>query len=73
MFVDCIIMVIFLSFLFMPDAHAYIDPGTGSMLLQALAAGAVTLLVFGKRIYYGIAGILRKPGASQTETNDTEE
>lgn len=27
-------------------AHAYLDPGTGSMILQALAAAAVGIAIF---------------------------
>lgn len=45
----------------MPKAHAYIDPGTGSMLLQALLAAFFAVLLFGKNIYYRILGIV-KPG-----------
>ena len=52
---------------FTPRAHAYIDPGTGSMLLQALAAGFVAVLVFWKRIYAGIAAFF-----SKNKTGDTE-
>ena len=29
-----------------PDAHAYVDPGTGSLILQALIAGGVSALAF---------------------------
>jgi hypothetical protein len=32
------------------DAHAYLDPGTGSVLLQSLAAGAFTLVFYMKVI-----------------------
>lgn len=31
------------------DAKAYVDPGTGSLLLQILAAGAVTAAVVFRR------------------------
>lgn len=41
----------FAFFLCMEHAYAYIDPGTGSMILQALLAGAVAALAFGKQIY----------------------
>ena len=39
---------------FSADAHAYLDPGTGSLLLQGLiatiAAGYATLAIYGKKI-----------------------
>jgi hypothetical protein len=34
-----------------PNTLAYIDPGSGSMLLQALAGGAAAAAVFG-RLYW---------------------
>jgi hypothetical protein len=40
--------------LFPPSAHAYIDPGTGSYILQiaiaGIAAGAIAIKMFWKRI-----------------------
>lgn len=40
-------------FVFVNQAHAYIDPGTGSMMIQAvlaaIAAGAVAIGVFWRR------------------------
>lgn len=39
---------------FSAPAHAYLDPGTGSLLLQGLiasiAAGYATLIIYGKKI-----------------------
>lgn len=37
-------------FIFPCTAHAYLDPGTGSMLLQFLAAGLLGLGVFWRKI-----------------------
>ncbi len=31
-----------------PPAHAYLDPGTGSMIVQAIIGTAVTALVAGR-------------------------
>ena len=45
---------------FTPNAHAYIDPGTGTMLLQALAAGFVALMVFWRRIHAGLTDFFSK-------------
>ncbi len=32
------------------DAYAYLDPGTGSLFLQALAAGIIVIGTFWRRI-----------------------
>ena len=42
------------AFVFVNHAHAYIDPGTGSMIIQgllaAIAAGAVAISIFWHRL-----------------------
>ena len=53
-------LVLWLTLAFTPNAHAYIDPGVGSMILQALAAAAVTVLVFWKSIYARISGLFSR-------------
>ncbi len=63
---------LYVALLFQDSAYAYIDPGTVSIILQALAAAGVTVLIFGKRVYYGILGILRKADATKSDTNDME-
>ena len=35
-----------LFFLFTSNAHAYLDPGTGSILLSAIIAGLVTIKTY---------------------------
>lgn len=59
--------------LFMPEAHAYIDPATGAMLLQALAAAAVAMLVFGKNIFLRIRNLFSpgKPGGEPASEETT--
>lgn len=41
-------------------AHAYIDPGVGSMLLQGLAAALISGLVFFRRFRDALFGIFSK-------------
>lgn len=41
-------------------AHAYLDPGTGSMILQGLAAGLVALLAFWSRARTLIRNFFKK-------------
>lgn len=40
-------------------AHAYLDPGTGSMILQVLLGGIAGLLVVGKLYWHKLLTMLR--------------
>ncbi len=57
-------------------AHAYMDPGTGSMLLQIILGGLAGLAVAGKLFWHRILSVLglRKsetlPGPDQPESED---
>lgn len=68
--------VFLVALLFTPQAHAYIDPGTGSMLLQAIAAAGVGVLVFWKRIYSAVVSTFSKDtyqsgnGANEEKRDD---
>lgn len=55
----CCALIIF-DLLAPGPAQAYIDPGVGSMLLQALAAGAISLLVFWRGLRRKIAAFFAK-------------
>ncbi|MFH1724556.1 MAG: hypothetical protein ABII00_08040 [Elusimicrobiota bacterium] len=48
------------------SARAYIDPGSGSMMLQLLLAGAAGLLVLVKLFWRRVAALLR-PGRGKDE------
>jgi Ca2+/H+ antiporter len=39
------------------QAHAYLDPGTGSMILQSLAAGLVVITFYGRTLYRRVKGM----------------
>lgn len=41
-------------------AHAYVDPGAGSMLLQSLLAAIVAVIVFGRTIWYRVRSWFRR-------------
>lgn len=45
----------------------YIDPGTGSLLLQILAGGFLASLMFFKRIWYGIFSFFKGKGQKENE------
>jgi hypothetical protein len=51
-----IIYFLLLSMLFSNNAHAYLDPGTGSMLLQGLLAGLLLIGAFWRKIKVFIKG-----------------
>lgn len=51
----------------MSSIFLYIDPGSGSLLFQALLSGILTLIVFFKRI---VAFIKYKFGKKKTEEID---
>ena len=59
-----------------PPAHAYLDPGTGSMILQVILGGVAGLVVAGKlywkrvKEFFGRPGSEATPGASES-ANDT--
>ncbi len=42
------------------NARAYVDPGTGSIILQLLAAGLITCMVVFRKSIARIAGVLRR-------------
>ncbi len=63
--------VFLLNLLFLPRAYAYIDPGTGAMLLQAVAAAGVATLVFGKRIYFWVRGLFVKTDSAGDAGNES--
>lgn len=63
-------LTVFYSLLFTPSAFAYIDPGTGSMILQALLAGLVAVLAFWKQIWARVSLFLAKDNAGQAVQED---
>ena len=58
-----LLMLIVVFFLCFPaDAHAYIDPGVGSLILQGLAAAFISLMIFWRGLREKIKNFfLRKP------------
>lgn len=43
--------------------YAYIDPGSGTLLLQAIMAAIAGIVLFHKRLYYSIKGYFKKDQA----------
>lgn len=48
-------------------AHAYLDPGTGSIILQSLIAGIAGALLFFKSYWWRFLGLFRKSGGRRDE------
>lgn len=60
----------FLSLTAPPAAHAYLDPGSGSMLLQLILGGLAGLAVIAKLYWHRLLALFG--GRSQQTENDSE-
>ena len=68
---SCALLAVLASLLLTREAHAYLDPGTGSYILQILLAGLLGALVM-LRVYWGkIVGVFSK-GSSESEATAQE-
>ncbi len=54
----CLILLFFFSQI--SDTYAYLDPGTGSIILQYLIAGLVTTIAIFKSSWFKIKDIFKK-------------
>jgi hypothetical protein len=52
--------LLFISLVFPRPAYAYLDPMSGSIILQALAAGILAALLMFKRFWYHAADRCRR-------------
>jgi hypothetical protein len=67
-----LIMLALFFFLFPAEAHAYLDPGTGSYILQ-LALAALVGALFAVRLFWGrIKAFFKKLFSKQTEAEGDE-
>lgn len=55
-----------------PQAHAYLDPGAGSMLLQILLGGLAGLGVLGKLYWHRLRSLFGARDARDLEWEETE-
>lgn len=56
-FASFFVYILLLESLFSNSAHAYLDPGTGSIILQGLAAMVIGLSIFWRRIFKAIRSL----------------
>ena len=67
-------LVAFLSFLILPaEAHAYLDPGTGSYFLQILLAGILGGLYALKLSWHRIVALFRRSRPAEDKHGDAGE
>ena len=67
-----ILIVLFLSLIAPSAAYAYLDPGSGSMLLQLVLGGLAGLAVIAKLYWHrllGLFGMNAQQEESDSETN----
>jgi hypothetical protein len=67
-------ILLFLS----PSAHAYLDPGSGSMVLQVLLGGVAAVAVVVKLMWHRILTVLRirkedSPEQSESDSSSSTE
>lgn len=66
------VVVVFLMLTLVPrPAHAYLDPGTGSMLLSAVISVVVTTGLALQAYGYRLLGLLRRRGAAPADIDAT--
>lgn len=59
--------------LFVPAAHAYLDPGSTSVIFGALVAGAMGAGMFFKTFWRRITGFFRRDDATASSTTADEQ
>ena len=59
---------LFMIFALPGTAHAYLDPGTGSMLVQSLLAAVAAALVFGRNAWRSLTGAFKRLAARSRGT-----
>jgi hypothetical protein len=62
-----LIAVVFLSVATVAPAQAYIDPGTGSMLLQVIGAGIAAAIFYFRELRYKILSMFSRRRSKPTE------
>ena len=69
-FANSLVLVVLFFFASTHDAHAYVDPGTGSYVIQILIA-ALAGAAFAVKIYWGrIKGIFSRSSSETQEPAD---
>lgn len=70
--VETMFFVICISLILATPAHAYLDPGSGSFILQILIASIVGALFLLKQYWRRIWGAFKREQSQNTHSNDAE-
>ena len=62
-----ICLFIYLYFLFISNAHAYLDPGTGSLIIQGIIAGSLSVAIIAKAYWYKLVSFFKKESPEENE------
>ena len=65
-----VLLVLYLVWLSETRTHAYLDPGSGSMLVQLLLGGVAGAAVIVKLGWQRFRDMFRSSGAGKTESNE---
>jgi len=65
---SCVLLAVLASLLLVREAHAYLDPGTGSYILQVLIAGLFGALFMLKVFWGRIVGFFGKNSSESKAT-----
>ena len=65
---SCALLALLASLLLVQETHAYLDPGTGSYILQILIAGLVGMLFMLKVFWGRIVGFFSKSSSESEAT-----
>ena len=65
------IMSLLLILIISKSSYAYLDPGTGSLLLQALAAGLFFCIFFAKQVWRKVLNVFKK-SVEENSSNDNK-
>ena len=66
-----LIAISFIILGWMPQAYAYIDPVTGSVIIQSIVAAVAVVLVAMRRLRERIAGLFRKKTENEDDQRDS--
>jgi hypothetical protein len=66
--VNCVLVLLYGFFGFVSVAHAYLDPGTGSFMLQMLLAGILGALLYIKLAWHNVKSFFQRRFSRGIET-----
>lgn len=70
MFNPLILIVIRRRKLYVNDFFSYLEPGTGSIIIQSLIGIVAGVGIFGRRVFYGIGQKLKSPLSRKDKSNN---